>query len=63
MTAAATRALGHLDRRLDHRQREALDAEAVESEVARSARSEPSDEHVRLAVVGEQIREALSVSR
>ena len=52
-------AVGHLDRRLDHRQGEALHAEAVEAEVAALGLEQPGGDHVMRAVPGEQLGEAL----
>ena len=59
MTDAGTRPLGDLDRRLDHRQREALDAEAVDAEVALLGVEQAARDVARLGVLGEQRREAL----
>ena len=52
-------ALRHLHRRLDHREGEALDAIAIETEVAALRLQQAGGEHVMLAMAREQLGEAL----
>ena len=60
MTDAGAWPLGHLDRRFDHRQRKALDAEAVDAEVALLGLQQPLPTDARrVGMVGEQRGEAL----
>ena len=59
MTSAGTRPSRHLDRRLDHRQREALDAEAVALKVAPLRLKQARAGVLRVGIVAEQRLEAL----
>ena len=52
-------AVGDIDRRLDHRQREAFDAEAVMLDVAPLGRQQMLGQMVRIGIVAQQLGESL----